>query len=382
MSVWSTISLAIQTRVPIILWGEPGVGKTARIEQLCQSLRLPYEVVIASIREPSDFGGLPVKVDLAARDNPDDVWSIGGTMVALAPPNWAVRLHKNGGGVLILDELSCAPPAVQAATLRVVNEGFVGDLELPPISIVACANPPEIAAGGWELPAPQANRFAHVDVGIEHSSWINWALGAPDNITGKPARGWESHVEPVLAHLAAFVQAYPQVLQNMPAAESARGRAWPSGRTWELAGRLIAGARAVGYEDTSEVTQEAVAAVVGDGAAVSFIEWSKNLDLPNPEDLLAHPKRWSPPPHRGDIAFAALSAMVQAVRANTTKNRWISACQVLAHVGTTGGQPDAIIPFARILGSSDLRQQASWNYPTDFAPLVPILKESGYFDGN
>ena len=58
------------------------------------------------------------------------------------------------------DEISTAPPAVQAALLRVVLERTVGDLRLPDaVSLVAAANTPEQAAGGWELSPPLANRF-------------------------------------------------------------------------------------------------------------------------------------------------------------------------------------------------------------------------------
>ena len=50
-------------------------------------------------------------------------------------------------------------PAVRAALLRVVLERVVGDLELPNrAAIVAAANPPEQAAGGWDLSATISRR--------------------------------------------------------------------------------------------------------------------------------------------------------------------------------------------------------------------------------
>jgi len=54
-----------------------------------------------------------------------------GDGVRFAPPSWALRLAEAGHGLLFLDELSTAPPAVQAALLRVVLERAVGDLMLP-----------------------------------------------------------------------------------------------------------------------------------------------------------------------------------------------------------------------------------------------------------
>lgn len=49
----------------------------------------------------------------------------------MATPDWAVRLARAGQGLLFFDELSSAPPAVQAALLRVVLERRVGNLVLP-----------------------------------------------------------------------------------------------------------------------------------------------------------------------------------------------------------------------------------------------------------
>ena len=106
------LSIALQTRTPTLIWGPPGVGKTQYVEGLGRALGLPVEVVIASIREPSDFGGLPILEN-------------GG--VRLAPPAWACRLEEAGAGILFIDEISTAPPAVQAALLRVVLDRVVGE---------------------------------------------------------------------------------------------------------------------------------------------------------------------------------------------------------------------------------------------------------------
>ena len=127
------LGIAVAARVPVLLWGAPGTGKTSAIRAMAQTMGMPCETVIASIREPSDFAGLPIVV---------------GDGVRFAPPAWARRLAETGHGLLFLDELSTAPLAVQAALLRVVLERVVGDLTLPDaVAVVAAANPPEQAAG-------------------------------------------------------------------------------------------------------------------------------------------------------------------------------------------------------------------------------------------
>src|SRR5438094_5905781 len=112
------LAVAVASQVPVLLWGAPGTGKSSAVRKLAHAMNWPCETVIASIREPSDFAGLPIVADGAVR---------------FAPPTWARRLAESGreGGLLFLDEISTAPPAVQAALLRVVLERVVGDLTLP-----------------------------------------------------------------------------------------------------------------------------------------------------------------------------------------------------------------------------------------------------------
>src|SRR5205807_3668045 len=125
--------IAVWAKRPVLLWGGPGTGKTAIVNAIADALDQPAETVIASLREPADFAGLPV------------VTADGS--VRLAAPSWAARLAAEGRGILFLDEVTTAPPSVQAALLRVVLERVVGDVALPRgVAVVAAANPPELAA--------------------------------------------------------------------------------------------------------------------------------------------------------------------------------------------------------------------------------------------
>src|ERR1700760_3634227 len=79
------LTLAASADLPVLLWGEPGIGKTAALAQLADALDLPLTTVIASVHEPSDFSGLPVVGDDPAEQG-----------VPMAPPDWAVRLVRAG----------------------------------------------------------------------------------------------------------------------------------------------------------------------------------------------------------------------------------------------------------------------------------------------
>ena len=55
-----TLDLSLSARVPVLVWGPPGVGKTATIRAWAERRKLRCWTVIASLREPADFGGLPI----------------------------------------------------------------------------------------------------------------------------------------------------------------------------------------------------------------------------------------------------------------------------------------------------------------------------------
>ena len=80
----------------------------------------------------------------------------------MVPPQWAVRCLE-GKWIVFFDELTTVGLSVQAAMLRIMAEGWVGEFELPKtIWMCAASNPPGIAANGTELEVPMANRMIHL----------------------------------------------------------------------------------------------------------------------------------------------------------------------------------------------------------------------------
>lgn len=361
-STISALALAIQVRLPVLIWGSPGTGKSATMRAIAKALDLPIEVVIASVREPSDFAGLPV---------------IREHGVDLAPPNWARRLAEAGKGMLFFDEASCTPPAVQAAMLRVVHEGVVGDLTLPrEISVVAAANPPEEAAGGWDLSPPMANRFVHLDWPIDPAMWSEGMVsGWPDPPCPYLPSSWAGHRIASRAMVAGYIQARPTSLQKLPEDERQRGRAWPSERTWEMVSTMRAACLAAGAGD--EVQNLLIYGCIGEGAGRAYIHWQKEIDLPDPEELIEDAirgkLRWTPP-DRGDKLYAILGGVAGAVINRMTPERWHAAWQILERGAMQ--QQDIAAASARPLAkfrASNPRLPA----PLEAGRLLPLMKAAG-----
>ena len=349
------LTLAVAADLPVLLWGEPGIGKTAALTQLAAALDLPLTTVIASVHEPSDFSGLPIVGDDPAAHG-----------VPMAPPDWAVRLVRAGRGLLFLDELSTAPPAVQAALLRLVLERRIGALQLPPgVRIVAAANPRSSAADGWELSPPLANRFVHLQWTHDHEVVVR-GLG------GTWPRATLPRLDPQrLSDAVAFARravcgllsARPALVHRLPSSETRRGGPWPSPRSWEMSLCLIAFATAAG--SSRDVLSLLVRGTVGDGPGLELLASLDRMDLPDPESLLADPA-CAELPERGDLRQAVLDGVVAAVRKRPGRARWDAAWTLLVRAMETGA-PDLVVVPATTLAS--LRQQ-DWDVPASIERLA------------
>ena len=302
MSAISLLQRSLDMNIPAVLWGPPGIGKTDRINQEAARREWPIETVIAAIRQPDDFAGLP--------------W-IREDGVVMVPPNWGKRLtNANGPSILFLDEISCAAPATQGALLRVVLERTVGDLQLPDsVRVVAAANPPEEAAGGWDLTKPLANRLLHITwTPPTTAEWSRWAMSPEANLVPHGA-----------SRVAAFLSRRPELLLQVPDSDTEGGQAWPSPRSWAMVAQLI---------DHGNINRETLLGVVtgcvGDGPAIEFADFDRDASqLPDPEDLLADPSAWKPDLKRLDLLFASLHAVVAVVVSNLTPDRWDAAWKLL-----------------------------------------------------
>ncbi|MCD6341095.1 MAG: AAA family ATPase [Desulfurococcales archaeon] len=344
---------------PVLVWGSPGVGKSSYIRSIGEALNVPVEIVIASIREPSDFAGLPIVED---------------KRTYLAPPAWATRLAEAGRGILFLDEINTAPPAVQAVLMQVVLNKVVGELRLPQkVAVIAAANPPEEATGGWDLSAPLANRFVHIHWKLDVDRWIQGMIsGWPlPNIPVLP-ENWDTNVPVCRALIASFIKIRPHLLSQVPNDEGKAGKAWPSPRTWEMAAIVYAAAQTLNDKD---LTMELIAGCVGESAALEFMAWIDEQDLPDPEELLRDPDSFKLP-NRGDKIYAVLSSVVAATIRNLTHERWLNAWTICAKATKQGAKDFAA---AAVQALAALRQKnPSLPLPVEqLNEFLPILKKLG-----
>lgn len=360
------IGIAITARIPFLLWGAPGAGKTAVLESAALS-GWHVETLIVSHHEASDFAGLPVV-------------GPGGT-VTLAPPAWAQRLADHDGPSLaFFDEWTTASPSVQAAALRPLTHNEVGALQLPDtVSFGAAANPADVAAGGWELAPPTANRFCHLD----------WDLPIEVFTESIVTGFWPSlpvHPVPASFHaeharwqvlLAGYLRARQTQLSAIPKDAASRGRAFPTPRTWSYATKLAALASSL---DMSKTVQKLlVYGCVGASSGHEFLIWADAQDLPDPELLLANPSLVDFAGMRPDRMYVVLQAVLSAVMRNPKPDRWEAAMELCA-LAAHGGGLDAAVPVVRALVRPGSRP-AGANMPSSIKVFAGPLALAGLLPG-
>lgn len=390
--VYKAIALALQVPgiggrmgLPVFLWGPPGAGKTSRINAVCEALSLHFQkvkksdslrafTVIAGLREPSDFAGLP---------------KVTAEGVQLLAPAWAVDASKSPNAVIFLDEGSCAPPAVQKAMLRAIFEGVVGDLQMPPtVRWLASGNPPEQGADAYDLAPPFANRFIHLDVELSTEQWRTWLMtGGSSEAISIPhldVEAFEQAFRQTRALADLYVSRFPGELLKVPKEETAQGRAWPSPRSWEMGLRGYAAGLALGTDEGNELGGVLLTGAIGVGAAGQFLAWAREQDLPDPRAVLKNPEQWSPDRARLDRSIATLSAcaaeaLEQKVSNEKERDALVEQAWKLIQRAHEAKVPDVAIPAAIVLCSKRASAKRGKVEEDMLFKLAPMLQQSGYF---
>ena len=228
-------------KLSVMIWGPPGVGKSSIVKQITEIQSLRFIDLRLSQLAPTDLRGLPVAGDKTSR------W---------LPPEF---LPVEGDGILFLDEINMAPPAMQGVAQQLILDRRVGSYVVPEGWLIwAAGNRKEDKASVFDMPAPLANRFIHLAVESDFDSFKQYAFDA------------KLHEQ-----ILAFLSYRPKLLHCI----DTRNPAWPSPRSWEMADQLH-------REELS------ISSSVGEGAASEFEAYlALYTKMPDLSGILAAKKK-------------------------------------------------------------------------------------------
>mgnify|MGYP001209366960 CR=1 FL=1 len=336
------IVAGIAANVPVIVWGNPGVAKTAKITSWARSWGHHTETIVGGNREATDFLGHPYVDDEGVTRYTDLRWARDLRNADATAPA--------GKGLLILDEFTTAAPSTQKGMLRVLEERYVGDFHLGDhVAIVAIANPPENGADAYDLPAPSANRLMHISWVFDRDEWFNGVATEFNNTSAPKMLDLIAGATPqsrarAYQQVTAFLRHRPELLNPEPPKDAAlAGKAWPSPRMWTKAIAVLAEL----HERDDMAAAVVVEGCVGEGAATEFIAWTHTADLHDPVAVMSNPGIVNWFDERPDRLFALCGAVTMLATTSGTDNpvkAWEAGCQVM-RACATAGKPDVAAPF-------------------------------------
>jgi hypothetical protein len=365
--------------LPILIEGEPGIAKTARIKQVASQLEASLFIFFAAPHPPESFAGALIP------DGKGDAVNV----VALSELRECI---KAGVGILFLDEINGAAPATQGAIQSLIHERKSGGSTIPgEIRIIAAQNPEDIATAGYRLAPAVANRFVHLhDHGPTEEEWIQWATGGEswksqhtlESLAALVTKEWPTVWPSVQGLFAAFMstQHGTGMLHKRPDLENPNSaKAWPSHRTWDFGRRAWATSKILNRPDT--IRDSLLESCIGVGPATAFVEYATKTAIPSPEEVLSG--KWKINPERLDIILAAYAATTGYVVQRPDRKEQLELgpkmWEALARLRETD-LTDIIVPSAKSLLNARLGHSASeaMKKPAQ-AVLIPLYKD-GFVD--
>lgn len=269
----AALEACIEVRRPAMIWGGPGIGKSAIMQQTADRVfgpslgytvengrlrndkgkftnRRPYlKDVRLVLLDPVDLRGLPC---LRAEDN---------------LTHWAVPdfLPREGSGVIFLDEINAAAPSVQAAAYQLVLDRKLGDYVVPPgWQIFAAGNRESDGAVVHRMATPLKNRFTHLTLESDVDEWCKWAV--------------MNDINPMVI---AYIRFRPDKLHDFSPTENA----FPSPRSWQFVSDFV------NIQKEKRIEMALYQGAVGSGAGIEFGAFvDMYRQLPSLDAIIANPK--------------------------------------------------------------------------------------------
>jgi hypothetical protein len=204
-------------------------------------------------------------------------------------------LPKESEGILFLDELNSAAPAVQSSAYQLILDRQIGEYRLPSgWAIVAAGNREGDRGVTYRMPAPLANRFVHFELEVSVDDWREWAYrsGIDSRIIG--------YITYKNEHLFTFDA-------------KAQQKSFATPRSWEYVDKILKS------HIEKELLLDVVGGAVGHEVGVAFVSFVKVMSrLPDIEKIfLGESYEY---PQELDVLYALSSGVVSRYLQNPSKD--------------------------------------------------------------
>lgn len=243
----------IPYRLPILIKGAPGVGKTDIVSQACAATGTQLFVSHPVVSDPTDYKGMPCIVNGKARFLPF------GDLECL--------IDCDHPSVFFLDDLGQSPPSVQASCMHLIlNRKINSHTVSPYVTFIAATNRRADKAGVTGILEPVKSRFVSIiELDPDLVDWITWAN--------------KNNISPILI---AFLRFRPSLLFSFTPSSDITNSPCP--RTVANVSKLLQ------LELNPAIEYETIAGAAGDVFAIEFTAFLQIYrTLPNVDLIFSSP---------------------------------------------------------------------------------------------
>jgi hypothetical protein len=260
--------LAKTWRLPAMLHGAPGIGKTSLIEQLADKIVGDYvDAMVAKGQIAAEKRDETFAFERARRLRDVRLTTIESVDLRGLPVlDHQTKQSKfyapeflptfEGPGILFFDEITAAERRLQASAYSILQERRIGAYELPDgWFVVAAGNGAEHGAISHEMGSALADRLIHFKVTATPKAWLAWA--------------GENDIAP---EVMAFIQCRQDYLEGCETRVKDDQLIGPSPRGWHRVSTII---KAIKNKD---VLRNVIPGIIGEVAAAEFFLVLEELD--------------------------------------------------------------------------------------------------------
>ena len=316
------------TKVPTMIWGNPGGGKTSTINFLGNTLGIPTEIRSGNKSDPTDFSGIPYLIDGSSED--------GGKVLKFSEPKYVQIMKDNPNGILFFDEITTCTPVIQVALLSIIQDCQFGEFEIPKtIYRVAAGNYNNIT-GTHNMSLALMNRFCHIFYDMKIDFFMDGFVSGWQNYERCKINNPEDQTDKVIKYrvtAADFIKEHPEFLNAFPnsgAVSDPHEFAYPTPRSWEMVVKILS----VLDENEPQYIEELIKGCIGESAGSFFTGFFKNhqgLGIDIPGFVGQEDKFRLPHPERHDHVSRIMASVVYYLEQDPKKymELWIQVINVL-----------------------------------------------------
>ena len=260
--------IPVEKQRPVFLYGPPGIGKTAVMEQIANELNIGLVSYSMTHHTRQSAIGLPFIAKKTFDEKEYSVSEYTMSEILASVYNYIEETGKKEG-ILFLDEINCVSETLAPSMLRFLQYKTFGSHEVPKGWIVVTAgNPPEYNKSVREYDIATLDRIKKIDVEASYDVWKEYAVN--------------NNVHPAILAFLDIKRDCFYSIENTPA-----GKRFVTARGWEDLSRIMCLYEKKNLEiDESLIEQYIQSPAVAQDFSNYYSAFRKLKDIFNTEKIL------------------------------------------------------------------------------------------------